>query len=82
MASHHHIAAIAPKDIRRSASGVRREISSVLRVGIVDWRTPAFFIGVPPRILGDAHRFDQQLVSSVVASSGRYFRQTPSNGNG
>ena len=35
MASHHHTAAIAPKDIR-SASGVRREISSVLRVGIVD----------------------------------------------
>ena len=36
MASHHHIAAIEHKDIRRSASGVRREISSVLRVGIVD----------------------------------------------
>src|SRR5271167_5041456 len=35
MASHHHTAAIAPRDIRRSASGVRREISSVLRAGIV-----------------------------------------------
>jgi hypothetical protein len=36
MASHHHTAAIAPRDIRRSASGVRSEISSVLRAGIVD----------------------------------------------
>jgi hypothetical protein len=36
MASHHHAAAIAARDIRRSASGVRREISSVLRVRIVD----------------------------------------------
>jgi len=28
MPSHHHAAAIAPKDIRRSVSGVRRETSS------------------------------------------------------
>src|SRR3954464_11661950 len=31
MASHHHTAAIVLKDSRRSASGVRREIGSVLR---------------------------------------------------
>jgi hypothetical protein len=36
VASHHHTAAIALKDIRRSASGVRREIGSILRAGIVD----------------------------------------------
>jgi hypothetical protein len=36
MASHHHAEAIAARDIRRSASGVRRKISSVLRVRIVD----------------------------------------------
>jgi hypothetical protein len=36
LASHHHAAAITPRDIRRSASGVRSEISSVLRAGIVD----------------------------------------------
>ena len=36
VASHHHTAAIAPRDISRSASGVRREISSILRAGIVD----------------------------------------------
>src|SRR4029077_15997407 len=35
MASHHHAAAIAARDIRRSASGVRREISSALRALIV-----------------------------------------------
>jgi hypothetical protein len=36
MASHHHAAAIAAREIRRNASGVRREISSVLRVRVVD----------------------------------------------
>jgi hypothetical protein len=30
MASHHHAAAIVLRDTRRSASGVRREIGSVL----------------------------------------------------
>jgi hypothetical protein len=29
--SHHHTVAIALSDIRRSASGVRREIGSILR---------------------------------------------------
>ena len=38
MAIHHHTAAITLKDIRISASGVRREINSVLRVRIVDER--------------------------------------------
>jgi hypothetical protein len=33
--SHHHTAAIALSDIRRSASGVRKEIGSILRAGIV-----------------------------------------------
>jgi len=37
IASHHHPAAIAPREIRRSASGVRSEISFVIRAGIVDW---------------------------------------------
>jgi hypothetical protein len=36
VASHHHTAAIAPKDMSKSASGVRREIGSILRAGIVD----------------------------------------------
>jgi hypothetical protein len=36
VAIHHHAAAIAPRDIRRSASGVRREIGSILRAMIVD----------------------------------------------
>jgi hypothetical protein len=36
MASHHHTAAIAPRDTRRSARGVRSEIVSVLQAGIVD----------------------------------------------
>jgi hypothetical protein len=31
MANHHHTVAIVLKDTRRSASGVRREIGSVLR---------------------------------------------------
>jgi hypothetical protein len=35
MASHHHAAAIAVKDIRTSANGVRSEISFVLRALIV-----------------------------------------------
>jgi hypothetical protein len=37
VASHHQVAAIADSDIRRSASGVRREIGSILRAGIVDY---------------------------------------------
>jgi hypothetical protein len=36
VASHHHAAAIAPTDNRRSASGVRKEIGSILRAGDVD----------------------------------------------
>jgi hypothetical protein len=36
VASHHHTAAIEPRDIRRSASGVRREIGCILRAEIVD----------------------------------------------
>jgi hypothetical protein len=36
VANHHQAAAIALRDIRRSASGVRREIGSILRAGIVD----------------------------------------------
>jgi hypothetical protein len=36
VASHHHTAAIAPRDMRRSASGVRKEIGYILRAGIVD----------------------------------------------
>jgi hypothetical protein len=36
MASHHHTATIALREIRRSASGVRSEIGSILRAGIVD----------------------------------------------
>ena len=45
VASHHHKAAIIPRDIRRSASGVRREIGSILRAGTVDYP----FVGVLPR---------------------------------
>ena len=37
VASHHHTAAIAPRETSRSASGVRREIGSVLREGSVDY---------------------------------------------
>jgi hypothetical protein len=33
VASHHHAAAIRPKDNKRSASGVRREIGSILSGG-------------------------------------------------
>src|SRR6478672_5759390 len=33
VASHHHTAAIAPRDMSKSASGVRREIGSILRAG-------------------------------------------------
>jgi hypothetical protein len=33
VASHHHTAAIKPSDIKRSASGARREISSILQYG-------------------------------------------------
>jgi hypothetical protein len=36
VASHHHTAAIAPKDMSRSASGVRKEIGSILQAGTVD----------------------------------------------
>ena len=36
VASHHHTAAIVPREIRKSASGVRREIGSILRAGLVD----------------------------------------------
>jgi hypothetical protein len=45
VASHHHTAAIALSEIRRSASGVRKEIGSILRAGTVDYP----FIGVLPR---------------------------------
>jgi len=45
VASHHQRAAIIPSDERRSASGVRREISSILRAGTVDYP----FIGLLPR---------------------------------
>ena len=45
VASHHQRAAIIPSDDRRSASGVRREIGSILRAGTVDYP----FIGVLPR---------------------------------
>jgi hypothetical protein len=42
MASHHHTAAIAPRDIARSARGVRSEIVRSSKVAIVDqpvcWR--------------------------------------------
>jgi hypothetical protein len=38
VASHHHTAAIAPSEIRKSASGVRKEIGSILRAGLVDYR--------------------------------------------
>jgi hypothetical protein len=37
VASHHQVAAIADRDSRRSASGVRREIGSILRAGTVDY---------------------------------------------
>jgi hypothetical protein len=36
VASHHHAVAIVIRDARRSASGVRREIGSVLLERIVD----------------------------------------------
>jgi hypothetical protein len=36
VASHHHTAKIAIREIARSASGVRKEIGSVLREGFVD----------------------------------------------
>jgi hypothetical protein len=36
VASHHHTATITPREINRSASGVRKEIGSVLREGFVD----------------------------------------------
>jgi hypothetical protein len=45
VASHHQRAAIIPSDDRRSASGVRREIGSILRAGTVDYP----FVGVLPR---------------------------------
>jgi hypothetical protein len=35
VAAHHHRAAIIASDERRSASGVRREIGSILRAGPV-----------------------------------------------
>jgi hypothetical protein len=37
VANHHHTAAIAPNDKSNSASGVRKEIGSVLREGSVDY---------------------------------------------
>jgi hypothetical protein len=45
VASHHQRPAIIPSDERRSASGVRREIGSILRAGTVDYP----FISVLPR---------------------------------
>jgi hypothetical protein len=45
VASHHQRPAIIPSDERRSASGVRKEIGSILRAGPVDYP----FIGVLPR---------------------------------
>jgi hypothetical protein len=36
MASHHHTAAIAPRDMARSARGVRREMVRFSKVTIVD----------------------------------------------
>jgi hypothetical protein len=35
--SHHHTAAIAPRDIRKSISGMLRETSSVLLAGMIRW---------------------------------------------
>src|ERR1700751_4675408 len=37
MPSHHHAAAIAPRDIRKSISGMWRETSSVLLAGMIRW---------------------------------------------
>jgi hypothetical protein len=45
VASHHQRAAIIASDERRSASGVRSEIGSILRAGPVDYP----FDGVLPR---------------------------------
>ena len=36
VASHHHAAAMVTRDIRRSTSGVRKEIGSILQAGVVD----------------------------------------------
>jgi hypothetical protein len=36
VANHHHTAAIALRDMRRSASGVRSEIGSILLAGTVE----------------------------------------------